>query len=109
MFVIDPVHGLITRNDTSSRLPRRQMELFLFLYKHRGKNVSRDAMMNYLYQLDDNEPNIKILDVLVCYMRGRLRGLDLPIKTIWGFGYKLDIPASEKAFIVGSVETEVEA
>ena len=107
MLKIDRDKGLVTYNGATTRLQHRQMEVFMFLYKHRSKNVSRESLMWHLYQFRDTEPGSKILDVLVCHMRKRLRPIGVEIETIWGFGYRLLIPQSVTADIVERVTAEM--
>ncbi len=37
-----------------------------------------------------DEPELKIIDVLVCKIRAKLKPFGVAIHTIWGFGYCLD-------------------
>jgi len=100
---IDRQMGLVTYNGQTARLQHRQMDFFMFLYEHRSKNVGRDALMYNLYQFHTEDPNEKILDVLVCHLRKRLQPLGLMIETIWGFGYRLNLSKSVVADIVDRV------
>jgi two-component system cell cycle response regulator CtrA len=52
--------------------------------------VSPNAFMDHLYSGRD-EPRVKIIDVMVCKLRGKLRlaGSDVHILTVWGQGYTL--------------------
>lgn len=42
-----------------------------------------------LYQYE-GAVNPKIVDVLICHLRKKLRPLDINIETVWGRGYRLD-------------------
>lgn len=109
MFVIDPVLGTIDYNGQRCRLSKKLMKFFMFLYRHRGKNVSRDAIIKHLYLYEDEEPHDKIIDVFICHMRNRLQPTGIKINTVWGFGYRLDMKEEDRAEIIGSIDLDVEA
>jgi len=54
--------------------------------------LSKEALLAALYQLRNEEPEIKIIDVFVCKLRKKLRPLGVNIDTVWGRGYRL-LPA----------------
>lgn len=102
MLLIDPKLGTIEHDARKCRLSKKLMKLFLFLYQHRNKNVSRDAILTHLYLYEHDEPHEKIIDVFVCHMRKQLSLIGMEIETVWGFGYRLNTEV--KATIIGSVE-----
>jgi len=52
--------------------------------------ATKQYLMTALYSdRPDEEPEIKIVDVLVCKIRKKLRPFGVEIKTIWGQGYML--------------------
>lgn len=53
--------------------------------------ATRDAMMTALYanKADDDEAEIKIVDVFVCKMRKKLKPFGIQIGIQWGQGYYL--------------------
>jgi len=52
------------------------------------KNASKNQIMQFIYQQKD-EPDIKMIDVLVCKIRSKLKPFDIKIETEWGKGYYL--------------------
>lgn len=57
------------------------------LYTRRGRVTTKQAVMDSLYQQSADEPEIKIIDVYICKIRGKVgRG---NILTCWGNGYQL--------------------
>lgn len=68
----------------------REYQLLELFFLNKGKLVTREKIMNHLYD-HDNEPDQKIIDVLVCKIRHRLRGAlgdQAVIETVWGLGYR---------------------
>lgn len=60
--------------------------------------VTRDQIMAVLYghRHEGEEPEPKIVNVLVCKARKKLARFGIEIKTIWGQGYGLDDEAKKK-------------
>ncbi len=71
------------------RLTTHEEALVAFLLKR--NEVSKDQILTAIYGLlpDDDEPELKIIDVYVCKARKKLAPFGLQIKTIWGRGYCL--------------------
>jgi two-component system cell cycle response regulator CtrA len=63
------------------------------LVLRRGQFITKDMFLNHLYGGMD-EPDTKIIDVLVCKLRKKLTtaGADGLIGTVWGRGYVLRDP-----------------
>ncbi len=45
---------------------------------------------------DGDVPDIKIVDVFVCKMRGKLKEFGIEIKTEWGIGYSMNAESRQK-------------
>lgn len=81
-------NGSISHNSESIELTKNELKILAYLIKHRGKIVSRDALMDALWQsdlfLDDNT-----LSVNVTRLRKKIEeiGLDNLIETRRGLGY----------------------
>lgn len=53
--------------------------------------ASRDFIMHFLYCVKpEDAPEPKIIDVLVCRLRPKLKPFGIEIATVWGRGYSLD-------------------
>lgn len=50
---------------------------------------NKDALMQCYSNGSLDEPDIKILDVLICRLRKKLEARDIIVETIWGVGYRL--------------------
>lgn len=71
-------------------LSRMQARFASILRAKLGKVVTREAIMNALYfdKMGD-EPEPKIIDVLACQTRKKLKGL-YTIEPAWGVGYVME-------------------
>ena len=71
-----------------------RMLLGLLMRRHRA---TKDQMMTMLYaDRPDEEPDSKILDVMICKMRKKLSPHGVEIRTIHGAGYELTPTSREK-------------
>ncbi|MGV6876658.1 helix-turn-helix domain-containing protein [Pseudochelatococcus sp. B33] len=53
--------------------------------------ATKQAIMTALYGTrPDDAPEIKIVDVIVCHIRKKLKPFGIEIRTIWGRGYAID-------------------
>lgn len=91
---IQEAGGWITAGGRSARLTRAQFALFMVLYRRFGRVVPKDVIYDQLFQLrnDQDQPDIKIIDVYACAIRKRLRDSRIPLAllTEWGVGYRVD-------------------
>ena len=72
----------------------KEYELLQLLMRCKGRIVTREMFLNELYR-GKREPALKIFDVLICKIRGKLRAANdgrRYIETVWGRGYKLQEP-----------------
>lgn len=76
-------------------LTPKEFELLLFFAKHRGKVLSRDQLLNGVWDFE-YDGDTRIVDVHVSHLREKIE--DNPkkpkyIQTIRGFGYKMEGPS----------------
>lgn len=76
-------------------LTPKEFELLLFFAKHRGKVLSRDQLLNGVWDFE-YDGDTRIVDVHVSHLREKIE--DNPkkpkyIQTILGFGYKMEGPS----------------
>lgn len=85
-------------------LPKLQRSLLGLLMKR--PLVSRDTAFAAIYgdRPEASQPEIKILDVHLSHLRGRLRGLGVTITTRWGEGWYLVL--EEKAKLRSLLESQ---
>lgn len=60
------------------------------LLKGIGSLVTREQLMDAMYYDRADEPQVKIIDVLLCHLRKKLRGSQYRIDGVWGQGYRLE-------------------
>lgn len=75
-----------------------EARLLYVLYRRAGRAVGRDGIMNALYDHDADQPEEKIIDVLVAKVRTKI-GRDA-ILTLFGSGYRLAAAAVEEVTLV---------
>jgi hypothetical protein len=59
-------------------------------------------MMSALYSGTDDRATPKILDVIMCKMRTKLRPHGITVETVWGRGYRLSRQARERMAALGA-------
>ncbi len=79
-------------------LTTKEYQMLELLCLRRGKLVSKEHFLDYLYGGLD-EPEMKIIDVFMCKLRKKIEsataGSSL-IKTVWGRGYRIDEVAQSR-------------
>jgi DNA-binding response OmpR family regulator len=88
---VDLDRRLVTVDGNPVNLTQREYEILELLGLRKGTIVTKEMFLNHLYG-GRNEPEIKIIDVLVCNLRKRLAratGGHNYIETVWGRGYVL--------------------
>lgn len=74
--------------DNKVPLTSKEYQILELLSVNKGKVLSKDTIMNHLYDYD-TVPDPKIIDVFICKIRKKIQaagGTDL-IQTVWGQGY----------------------
>lgn len=91
-FILNISKSLIEKEDTKIELTKNELKILHFLILNKGKIVSRDEIINYLWDsesfIDDNT-----LTVNITRLRTKLEEIDLKdiIQTKRGQGYILEI------------------
>lgn len=85
--------GILVRNGRFAALTRMEFALFNALNAAQPRIRSKEQLLNDLYGLQIEEPEIKIIDVLVCKVRKKLQPLGVEVQTVWASGYRL-LPVS---------------
>jgi len=91
---LDLGKAMLSVNDKVITLTKSQFLLIEKLMLNRGKTVSRDQIMDHLYDFD-TFPTNKAIDVMVYKVRAKLQKLGVfsnAIKSVYGFGYRLEVP-----------------
>ncbi len=79
-------------------LTGKEYGILELLSLRKGTTLTKEMFLNHLYGGMD-EPELKIIDVFICKLRKKLvaaTGGDNYIETVWGRGYVLRDPESEK-------------
>jgi DNA-binding response OmpR family regulator len=71
-------------------LTATQTQLLGHILQRAPNVVSKDRLHEAIYFDRVNEIDAKIIDVMVCKIRARLRQFDIEIKTAWGQGFHID-------------------
>lgn len=80
--------------DSRVDLTSKEYQMLELLYLRKGSVVSKESFLDHLYGGMD-EPEMKIIDVFICKLRKKIEnaGASHPfIETVWGRGYRVDIP-----------------
>lgn len=90
--VFDAETGNAENGDRKQHLTETEARLLTALALDPAKIFSKDDLMDHMYGGED-EPEQKIVDVLVCKLRRKLiemnGGLDV-VRTVWGRGYQFE-------------------
>lgn len=84
-----------------------QKESVIFGLLLKQNLVRRTGMMDALYLHNQDEADIKIVDVFVCKIRKKLRAYGIEIRTQWGEGFYM--PPASKAIAQGLLDQAVAA
>jgi two-component system cell cycle response regulator CtrA len=80
---------------TALGLTRLESRLMRALAERMDRVVDKSALMDALYfDRGREEPAPKIVDILVCKIRKKLKGSAYSIETVWGQGYRARVTAA---------------
>ena len=85
-------HKVYTKDNTITLAPK-EFELFLFLARNKNEVFSRKELLNEIWGYE-NKQDTRTVDEHVKRIRKKLNDSDLkdiPLKTVWGVGYKFEI------------------
>lgn len=101
-----PDQARVEVDGRSVHLTGRQRTLLECLARRKNATVTKDSILDFLYGGLD-EPEAKIVDVMVCAVRRKLRefGADRHLQTVWGVGYRLSDQPAEGAYTRAIAET----
>lgn len=96
-LLFDPISRVVRYRNKVARLSLREFALLHCLSEQRGRPVSAETIMRYVWGDTEVGEGRKILDVYVFQIRRKLRALGLAdaISTVRGFGYSLSADAEE--------------
>lgn len=78
-------------NGEALHLTRKEYDLLELLMRRKESTLTKEVILTHMYGGMD-EPELKIVDVFICKLRGRLEAAGLPdhIQTAWGRGYRFE-------------------
>jgi len=89
---IDPLSHVVMYHGQEVELPPKEFELLFYLVRHPGRSFSRDELLSACWGYDF-PGDTRTVDVHVMRLREKLSRDDpWVIKTVWGIGYKLEVP-----------------
>ena len=91
-LVVDLETRVVSVHDKPVPLTGKEYCIFELLSLRKDTVVTKQMLLDHLYGGMD-EPELKIIDVLVCYLRKKLAqatGGEHHIETVWGRGYRLN-------------------
>ncbi len=88
---IDTEAGIVISRGQFVALTRNEAQILELLQQGKGRTVSRESLLENLYLTSADEPDIKIIDVFVCKLRKKLKGMGVAVQTDWGRGYRLSV------------------
>lgn len=92
LLVIDREAGIIVADGRFAHLTSQEFSVFISLYDAKGRVLSKEQLLRVVTAHWGEEPEIKIVDVFVCKVRAKMKGMPLGIETVWGRGYRLMSP-----------------
>jgi two-component system cell cycle response regulator CtrA len=97
----------VSVGDKRLHLTVKEYAILELLFLRKGAVLRKEVFLNHLYGGLD-EPEIKIIDVLICKLRKKLAKVDADnlIRTVWGQGYMLREPNAAPALPGGSRNEE---
>lgn len=92
-----PERGMVVANGKFAVLPTTEMALLRRLVEVFPRILTKQAAMDWLYQLQGgDEPEIKIIVVLICKICKKIDPLGIRIDTAWGKGYALAVASKPR-------------
>ena len=89
---INPINHIAIYHGQELELPPKEFELLYYLASHPGRPFSREELLSACWGYDF-AGDTRTVDVHVMRVREKLnKGDEWGIKTVWGIGYKLEVP-----------------
>lgn len=91
---VDTENRVVTRNGTEVELTPKEMDILILLAHNQNITLFRDRIYETVWESPYNGDS-RTLDLHVQRLRRKLN-LEHSLKTIYGCGYRLEVPASDK-------------
>lgn len=96
-FIFDEEAGIVVGRGRVASLTRQEATVFAQLYAAMPRVCTKEQLLSNLYLHEQDEAEIKIVDVFICKIRKKLAPLGVEIATIWARGYRLVRAAESEA------------
>jgi DNA-binding response OmpR family regulator len=84
---------MASHNDRTVELTRREMDIILYLHRHREQIVSKKELLGEVWNYADTDIETRTVDIHILKLRKKITSLvgDTPfIVTVRGEGYRLE-------------------
>lgn len=97
-ILVDLEGGLVVVGHQMAHLTRLEFAVFSALWRNRPRTLSKETLLVASADAgNDDDREIKIVDVVICKIRKKLQPLGVTIQTVWGEGYRMELPAQKQA------------
>ena len=90
-LVIDPQRRAVQVEDEPVDLRVKEFDLLLALAQNPGMVFRRERLLNVVWGYSF-AGETRTVDVHIAHLRHKLKGMTPAIETVWGVGYKLELP-----------------
>jgi two-component system OmpR family response regulator len=88
-LILDPAGRRVSMDGASMELSSREFAVLEILMMRKGRVVSKDALMQGLYE-SDQEVGVNAVEILVHRVRKKVQNTGVNIRTVRGLGYLLE-------------------
>ncbi|MCS6827308.1 MAG: response regulator transcription factor [Caldilinea sp.] len=92
---LDPARRTVLVNDEPVNLRTKEFDLLHYLMENPGIVLTRERLLSHVWGYD-YAGETRTVDVHIAALRRELRNSDVTLETVWGLGYKLIGPPSDK-------------
>ncbi|WP_233548027.1 response regulator transcription factor [Rummeliibacillus sp. POC4] len=93
-IVINKQAHIILNSETRTEIPlsKTEKKLFFYLYENINISLSREQIINHVWEGNDQSNQTTSLNVYINSLRNKVDIEGKLIETIYGYGYKLSVP-----------------
>lgn len=110
-MVLNQTTGSVVFGNQEIELSKKEFAMLELLLLRQNALVKKETFLDHLYTTISDEPNHKIIDVLICKLRKKIDAAvsenphvkNYPvIKTVWGRGYIMHVNTNQNFFFTSS-------
>ncbi|MGE7672839.1 response regulator transcription factor [Lysinibacillus sp. NPDC094403] len=93
-LVVNKQAHIILNSETRTEIPlsKTEKKLFFYLYENINISLSREQIINHMWEGNDQSNQATSLNVYINSLRNKVDIEGKLIQTIYGYGYKLSVP-----------------